>query len=238
MSMSDSKMRPILAAIRSAPIPSQAEGRGDQTQSGAHPFITVSRETGAGGAEFAERLTQRLNRIYPDDGWRCYDRELCERIASDLKVSRRLVETLEESCHSWLDDFWAGLSYAHHDEPPTEALIYRKVAAMIRALARAGRSVIVGRGSVYVTADMVGGVHVRLIAPLAHRIDRFAVAHGLTTRQAANRVRELDRNRGVFYKRYWPGRKLGPARFHLTINTAVVPEDRMVDCALPLVVAS
>lgn len=234
MSASDSKMRPILAAIRSAPVPGKAGQSDDETETPVRPFVTVSRETGAGGSDFAERLTARLNQVYPDDGWRCYDRDLCEHIASDLNVSRRLVETLEESCHSWLDDFWAGLGYAHQDEPPTEALIYRKVAAMIRALARAGRSVIVGRGSVYVTDGMPGGVHVRLIAPLAHRIDRFAVANGLTTRQAASRIRELDRNREVFYRRYWPGRRLGPESFHLTINTAAVPEDRLADCVLPL----
>ena len=46
----------------------------------------------------------------------------------------------------------------------------------------------------------------------------------------------LDRNREAFYKRYWPGRKLCPESFHLTINTSAVSEDQLVECVLPLVV--
>ena len=111
-------------------------------------------------------------------------------------------------------------------------------AQTVRALASAGRVVIVGRGGVYATADMPGGVHVRLIAPLEHRIRHMMRRNRLSPEQAAQYVSRYDREREVFHRRYWPTDALLPEIFTLTLNAAAIPEDSLVECVLPLLAAS
>jgi len=113
--------------------------------------------------------------------------------------------------------------------------VYRQVAATIKAIARVGRAVIVGRGAVFVTRGMPGGVHIRLVAPLESRVRHMARIKSLGESEAMAAVHETDEARDDFYKRFFPNESLGPETFTLTINTAQVSEDQMVKCILPLI---
>lgn len=59
-------------------------------------------------------------------------------------------------------------------------------------LAGMGRIILVGRGANVITARLPNGFHVRLVAPLAQRIQHAADYHRLSQPQAAKRVREYD----------------------------------------------
>jgi hypothetical protein len=84
---------------------------------------------------------------------------------------------------------------------------------------------------------MPGGVHLWLVADQPWRIRHAATALGVSHDDAAHRVQEVDRGRAGFYRRFWPNRPLSPELFHLTINAELLPEDRAVECAVPLVQA-
>jgi hypothetical protein len=116
-----------------------------------------------------------------------------------------------------------------------EFQVYRVVARTIRALARAGRAIIVGRGGVYATGDLRGGVHLRLVAPLEDRIRHMAQLLHVPERQAAKEVERIDRHRETFHRRYWQAKALLPEIFTLTLNTAAMGERQMVECVIPLV---
>ncbi len=233
-------MRPILAAIRTAPLP-QRPRRADAQSSAqpvppVNPFITISREAGVGAWSLAGRLARRLNERQPGNPpWTSFDRELVEKIAADRRIAPQLVESLEEESHSWLADFWTGLSFGGKKEIPTEVAVFRQIAAAIRALAQVGRVVIVGRGGAFITRDMPNGIHVRLTAPLDHRIDGLARREQLDRKIAALRVRQLDRNRLAFHRRYWPDHADDPAIFHLTLNTAALDIHALTHCIIPVV---
>jgi hypothetical protein len=230
-----SRLRPIIAAIRSVPHP---PGRTkDESQAvEAVPFVTISRQAGAGGLTLADRLVERLNGgHHKGPKWSGVDRELVEKIAADRRISRALIESLDESTYSWLEDLWAGLSFAGGRERPGEAEIYRQVIAAVRAMASVGHVVIVGRGGVFITQNMPGGIHIRLIAPLEHRIRWFAHRYNLDDKSAAERIRRIDRNREAFYRRYWPGKGLECHRFTMTLNTALIEERHLIDCIEPLI---
>jgi cytidylate kinase len=117
----------------------------------------------------------------------------------------------------------------------SEAKVYQGVATTIRALALRGRVVIVGRGGVYITRNMEGGVHLRLVAPLAYRAKFMAQQLGVDLDSANEYVRQVDRQRKAFYHRYWPQETQEAEAFTLTINTAVADEDRAVESVIPLV---
>jgi hypothetical protein len=52
---------------------------------------------------------------------------------------------------------------------------------------------------------------------------------------AARRLAELEKARASFYHRYWPTQSLCPERFTLTLNTAEIDDQSMVECVTPLV---
>ena len=200
------------------------------------PFVTISREGGAGGHTIGNLLVERLNEL--DAGecpWSLWDKNLVEKVANDHHISRELIEALESHHKLWMQEFLSALSM---QADPVEARVYRGVAATIRALALHGRVVVVGRGGAFITRNLPGGIHLRLIAPRAFRIASVAQQLNMTREAAAEHVRRLDHERDMFYKRYWAKDSCTPDVYTVTINTAAVDENRAVESILPLILAS
>ena len=109
------------------------------------------------------------------------------------------------------------------------------MATTIRTLAKAGRVVIVGRGGVFLTRRMAGGIHLRLIAAVENRVAFLAQKLNMSHELAAARLRQLERNRTGFYKRYWPGESLNPEVFAATLNTGVLDTPTMIQIIQALV---
>jgi cytidylate kinase len=215
---------PILGALRSVPIHPQI---GDDAPR-AVPFVTISREVGAGARTLAQRLCEIFNQGEPGETteqqpWTSWDRELVEKVAADFHLRTRLIESLEQEKHSWIEDLLGSLSFDSSNE--TEMAVFTKVATTIRALAQSGRVIIVGLGGVFLTRKMPGGVHVQLVAPLEARIQHMMKQLNLPHDQAARRVHELSKLRTAFHKRFWPGEALDPELFDVTLNTAVVSQE-------------
>lgn len=217
------RIRPILADLRTVPIPHKPEW----AETKVEPFITISRESGAGAWTLARQLVEALNRNNTGERpWTCWDRELVEKVATDYKLSEELIDSLEETSHSWLSDFLAGLTSGPSED---EARVYGRVAATIRALAQAGRVVIVGRGGVFVTRKMPGGIHVRLVAPWEYRVSFMARTLSQSEEDAAAQIRHMEKNRAAFYHRYWPNESLDAERFTLTLNAAKIDMPAMIE---------
>jgi len=226
-----SRLNPILAAVRS-----HVHTIGDQSDSteNAQPFVTISREAGAGGRTLMRRLVDRLNELDPANStrppWTGFDKELVEKVAEDHNLHKTLVDLLGEQCHSWLYDVFAGMS-----SQTTETQVYRRVAETIRGLAQGGRVVTVGRGGVFITRNMPMGMHIQVVAPFEHRVEQMTRVLDTDTKHAANEVRRIDQNRASFYKRYWPDTPLSPSIFTATFNSAAISEDKMIQSILPLI---
>lgn len=184
------------------------------------------------------RLVDRLNVADPDPTgdrpWHGYDRELIENVAREYGLPDEEVDALEDQPYTFMDDLLRGFAAG---ATPTELTIERRIARTIYDVARAGRSVIVGRGGVFVTHGLPGGVHLYLVAPFDDRVERLAQQRGLNLSDAADEVRRIDRNREAFYRRHFPNVPLRPELFTLTLNTAVLDEAAMSDVVLRLVLA-
>ena len=229
------RVRPIMAAVRTATLP-VSEPHAPQAPSPL-PFITISRQAGAGAWTLAQHLVDKLNALNPaaDPHWTGWDRELVEKVAADHRIAAELIESLEDSTHSWLADLFTGMSYDDRPELVDEARVYHKVAATIRALAKVGHVVIVGRGGVCITRGMPGGIHIRLIAPMDHRVANMARQLNYTNTAAKAWVQQMDHNRAQFYRRYWPGIPLMDDAFALTLNAGLLSEDQMISSIRPLI---
>ena len=228
----------MLAAIRARVYVQQQRAAAEARPAPPQPFVTISRQPGAGGRTLARALVGRLDRSDPADRpWTIWDRELVEKVAQEEHIPVSLVETLdaEGRPRSLFGDFLASFSAKNDAVDLDEFQVYRRVARAARALARAGRAVIVGRGGVYATSDLPGGVHVRLVAPLQDRITHMARVLNTSEEEAAREVDRLDRYRETFHRRYWHDKALLPEIFTLTLNTSRVSDEEMVNCIVPLV---
>lgn len=225
----------ILGAIRSVPIPPKPSGQ-PQPVPPVPPFVTISREPGAGGLTLGKALAEALTASDPDQRpWTCWDRELVEKVAAEHHLPQHVIESLEESRHSWLADLLESLSFSEESHATDEATIYARIAETIRALARAGRVIIVGRGGVFVTRRMPNGIHVRLVAPLEYRIAFMAKLRNISSEAAAAYVKEVDHNRRAFFERHWPGESLKADAFTIAMNSAAIGMPTMIEILKTLV---
>jgi hypothetical protein len=229
---------PALAALHAADY-QRVHLRDNASAPRQHPpFITISRQAGAGGRSFARQLVTRLNQTDSAQlPWTLWDNELVERVASENHLRPAAVAALEDNPPSWLEQALASLA-SGSGERNDELAVYHRVAVTIRALAELGRVVIVGRGGAFITRDIPGGVHLRLVAPEDHRIAAIATSMNLAPDAAAQWMRHTDRNREAFYRRHWRDRPLTPENFTATFNTAATRLEQLVDSTLCLIPAA
>ena len=171
--------------------------------------IAFSREAGTFGAAIAREVGDRL-------GWPVYDRELMQRIADDLGIRRILLESLDERQVSWLSECMAGLFAT----PNVNQVVYfRRLVELLLSLASHGECVVVGRAAtVIMPADT--SLRVRVVAPLAHRVEAVRHADGVSLKEATTRVETTDRERNRFFTDHFQIDPTDPANYDLVLNVA------------------
>lgn len=238
-SLHDSTSDPLTTALRTALILEQGESGAARNETEMpQPFVTISRQAGAGGKSFGRALVDRLNtKVHSGPRWTLWDDELVQKVAKEHALAEAYIQALEDQPHGWFHDFLNGLAFGSNDRHPDEFKVYRRVASTIRALARAGRAVLVGRGGAFLTADLAAGIHMRIVAPAEFRVREMARRLNISTDAAADVVREIEHNRAVFYRRYWPNKSTESESFTMTLNSGKIDPERMVDCVLPLLIS-
>ena len=220
----------LKAAIHSWNHPAERRTTEQQTR----VFVTVSRQPGAGAISFSHRLAARLNQDGQND-WSAWDSELVEKVSAEHGIAKEIIEMIPNRHHNWLDELLQGFIAGQNPPDMMEIRAYKQVAMTIRALATAGHAIIVGQGGSFITEGMPAAIHLRLVAPLEHRIKYTAEGEKISLHEAAARIVEIDQRRAVFYRRYWPGKVIAPETFTMTLNSAELSLDELVECVLPLI---
>jgi hypothetical protein len=197
-------------------------------------FATVSRQPGTGAVSFSDRLAERLCQQGQDD-WQAWERELVEKVSAETGLAKDIIESIPEHSHNWLVEFLQSLSANPNAPDLLESRAYKQVVLTIYGLAANGHAIIVGQGGNFITAGLRAGIHLRLVAPLEHRIKYVAERDGIPLNAAAARIAESEKSRDQFYRRYWPGKLVSPEIFTLTLNSAELNIDQMVECVVPLI---
>lgn len=164
------------------------------------PFITISREFGCEGLPLAQRLVDLLNeRCRPAHPWVAYDREVVDKVAQEMHLSREIVESIDGHRRSEMSKLFDSILNRKVDE----SLVFRKICQVIRSLATHGHAVLVGRGSYLVTQDLKTGLQVRLVAPRGWRIHRVADVQQLSYREAEKVVDQFEKEREKFMQTFF-----------------------------------
>ena len=166
------------------------------------PFVTISRQTGAGGHTLANTLLEAMRQERGDplfEGWQVFDRELCEKLLEDPKLNVSLRSLMTEAYRSQIED--AVFSLLGHLTP--QEVVVKKLFDAIRTLATLGRVIIVGRAGACVTRGLPDGVHVRLVASEPIRIRRMMELFHLSEVVAREMVDKQDRDRTRLVRDYF-----------------------------------
>lgn len=214
-----------LDAVRSAVQAMVASHGGERPTSpgaGLQPVVTISRQAGVTASAVSHRLIEILNHRHPGPTpWIEYDRRLVERIAADHNLSEDLVARFDERDRSWFEHFTAGITGS-----ATGTDLAMKGAKTIRALAKVGRAVIIGRAGQSVLAGMKHVVHVRLIAPLEWRAEQYPRDVDAAPGANEQTLRRIDAERARYVKQHFSRDVNDPLLYDLAINMARVSTDR------------
>ncbi len=182
-----------------------------------YPFVTISREFGCDAVPLAHRLIEILNeRCRPSIPWVAYDREVLDRVATEMNLSREIIESLDGLRRNEMTELFNNILSRKVDE----VLVFRKMAEVIRSLATHGHSVLVGRGCYMVTQDLKTGLHIRLVAPRNWRIHKVAVDRGITQREAEVLVGEGEKQREHFLRTFFTHDLQHPFHHDLVIEAS------------------
>lgn len=199
------------AQLGDTPTRSYADPAGSQPW-----FITISRQGGCNAHGIAARTAELLQAQEPDavSPWTLFDRNLVEEVLKDHHLPARLRDHMPEDRRTELDDIMGELFDLH---PSSWELVHRTSDTMLR-LADRGHCLLIGRGANFVTRKLSHGFHVRLIGSLEGRVRR-TVEHDHVSPEAARKtIRDQDRARARYAKKYFEADINDPEHYHLVIN--------------------
>jgi cytidylate kinase len=184
-------------------------------------IITIDREYGSGAADIAAKLAARL-------GWKLWDELLTTEIARIMGCDRPAVEEREErrdALHyrlfrAFMRGSFEGTLNAQRVKMVDADCIREAAEKVVRAAAKEGNCVIVGRGSAYYLQSNPDAFHVFVYAPFEEKIRRLR-SMGKSEEEARELAETVDQDRAEYIRQYfkveWPFRDV----FHLMINSSL-----------------
>lgn len=192
--------------------------------------ITISREYGSGGGEIASRLAKRL-------GWRLIDHAIVERTALEMGTSTQEAEAHDEYAAGRVSKVLNSILYlypASMVSAPPEAFLsdedYRnEVNRIVRAAAKLGHVVIVGRASQVILAELRDVLHIRIIAPFEKRVAYVMQREGLDQHAAESRIHLKDHDRARHLEVEYHQKPQDAHLYDLVLNTSLLDLESAVD---------
>ncbi len=179
------------------------------------PCVTISREFGCQAYPLAEALHARLNETSKNGAeWTVLDRLLLEKIAKKSGYAKAELEYITQVDPTFQSMITTFMGREHAD--PFEVFFYIK--KTVRYFAKAGNSIIVGRGGVCLTQDMSHVLHVRLTAPLAFKLKIIMAYMGNTEKEARKHIETRQAERDEFTRHFTKMDLSDPHLYHLLIN--------------------
>lgn len=165
-----------------------------------HTIITIGRQFGSGGHEVGNQLSERLD--IP-----LYDHNLIRMAAQELRISNEDATKVDETILGRFlsayvvstGDYTAFMSGEESGKPLSDR-VFERQSAIIRKLAERGPGIFVGRCADYILGDYSNCVNTFIYAYKDDRIRRIMKLYKLEERQAADKVKKMDRDRKLYYE--------------------------------------
>jgi cytidylate kinase len=179
-----------------------------------HPYVTISREAGAGGASIGRRVRSILD---------CdiLDREILDDMAQRFKLPRDMLDFVDEKTSNWLLECF-GKWISQRTVTQSEYVVHLGQIALMAA--QHASTVFVGRGVRFLLpADR--GLAIYLVGPLELRTKNICKRFDYSAAEASKYIRETDEGRRDFLRRNFNRDMDDPHNYDLVINRAYMSED-------------
>ncbi len=222
------KMQAFLESVRYA----DDQHQNGKNKAGKVPFITISRESGAGGHTLASAILNEMSHHSDPtlEGWHMCDQELCRRVSEEpgLKVTMKnlLVAEYKPLIEDFLEQLIVGVT-------PQDAVV-KKMFEIVRKLALLGKVIVVGHGGACLTRDLPGGIHLRLVAALPSRIKRMSKLLQVSELRAGEIVHEQDKGRATLIRNFFNKDISNPLLYDMVWNTDCVSVEEIARSVLQL----
>jgi cytidylate kinase len=200
------------------------------------PFVTISRQAGAGGHTLAKTLIARFDERSDDElfsDWEMFDQKLVDMVADDPDLRVSVEDLLSEEYRKAIDDFFRQLftSTTHQD------IVMDRMFRLVRTIAEVGKAVIVGRAGSEVTRELGLGhpsVSVRLVAPKEDRVAHMVEMDGISEKEAIESIEKHDSGRARMLKRHFRVNIDDPLLYDAIWNTSVASVEEIADCIVTM----
>lgn len=192
--------------------------------------ITITREMATGGRKLGRLLAKRLDYQY-------VDKSLFQKIAEDLNVSERTLESFEKSRAYPISNIFSNAfstSYIErivgYDKSVVEEEEYQKsLGNLILETAREDNVVIIGRAAYFYLKDMKNCYHIRLVAPIDWRKKYALENYKIRPDRVQGFIEKRDRNLHWFRRSICGVGFDDSLWFHLTLNMGRTSVEKAVE---------
>ena len=168
-------------------------------------IITVEREYGSRGAEFAHHLAHHL-------GWRLIDNCLVDEIARKIGLDAATVANCDERLDPWYYRLGKSFWYASVERLPAimssaEVFDSERMSMLIRDYLKErvaeGNCVVVGRGAASALANVPGTFHLFVYASTVRKLAWFREQFPERAAMGQQELEATDRRRAAYIRRFY-----------------------------------
>jgi len=188
---------------------------------GEGPWISISRQWGAGGVELARRLAEELD-------WQVFGKEILSEIATNTQTLETVMENLDERAIGGFNDYLTTLLIQGE---PGQAAYLQEMVRVIWGIARQGKAIILGRGANWFL-DQIYGLRLRVVAPQQMREAQIAERENLELAEAQRMVRDQDIRQQAFILQVFGRNTDDPLGYDLVLNMGGIDQDSAVHVVL------
>ena len=203
---------------------SRSEAERKSEREAAQPFVTISRQAGAGGITVGEKLITFLREHdkHAFCPWTLFDPNLIATVLGEHNLPQEFAKFMPEDKVSETQDMMEELFGLH----PSAWTLAHKTSHTILLLAQMGNVVLVGRGANVVTKKfLLKGFHVRLIGSPKRRVQHIQDYYSLTHNEAIEFIGKEDGGRKRYLKQNFDQDINDSLLYDLTINTDFISYD-------------
>jgi cytidylate kinase len=187
--------------------------------------ITVEREYGSRGGEFAHDLAERL-------GWRLLDSELvtaaARRAGVDPKLAQRFDERLDPWYYRYGKLFFQDASHSVLSNSEDFLFDSERMLALIRQeivdAAKEGNCVLVGRGAACALAGQPGCFHIFVYATTRAKREWFEKAFPKQAQNAEQHLAAFDKRRAAVIRKFYQQEWCARGMYHMLLNSCIGTE--------------
>ncbi len=147
-------------------------------------IITFGRQHGSNGRDIAKELSRQL-------GIPCYDKEIVDEAASNSNFSREIFNSYDEKRVS-----------PYIVSTPHYSTFNEAFHLNLQVVSEKGDCIFVGRCADYILRNREDLVKVFIYADYAFRVKTIMKRKDLSEEKARKLIREVDKDRGSYYKYY------------------------------------